>query len=476
MGDEMMVVGPMRRWGTWEELILGGAVLRHGTQDWNVVASELRARTLYPYSFTPEVCKAKYQDLQKRYSGSTAWFEELRNCRVEELKRELARSEDSIESLESKIKTLEAEKQHSNQDGSGQSESPLINSDGTESFGKEKSKDEHSAGSFTKDTRTRTSWLYEHPHPAIVLAAEIDVKPNVSFSSELDKDLSIKKLTETVQGVTIRKRRGQRKRKDCNRDAKEGSVGENDNLGSSNVVFTTWKDTSTSDCHWFTRESSKVNHNGDSYTSSRDDLMEIFDSVALSEPAMVFRHRMDSQKRARYRKLIRRHVDISTIRSRIVGCSIRSAKELFRELLVLANNALVFYSKRTREYKSAACLRDLIMKKYRQHFRSSSNKATSSPLPMRPMCNPPVKPRSARPRPRPHPRKDEIPGKLPGAHNVGPATPEEQKRPCNSELNMSLQSLLKGRKDLKLPGKFKGGMDNSRPKSHVKERKRIRQK
>lgn len=56
MGAEAMVVGPKKKqWGTWEELILGGAVLRHGTQDWNVVASELRARTLYPYFYTPEV-------------------------------------------------------------------------------------------------------------------------------------------------------------------------------------------------------------------------------------------------------------------------------------------------------------------------------------------------------------------------------------------------------------------------------------
>ncbi|CAI9783832.1 unnamed protein product [Fraxinus pennsylvanica] len=420
------------------------------------------------------VCKAKYEDLQKRYSGSTAWFEELRNRRVEELKRELARSEDSIGSLVSKIKTLEAEKQHSNQAdySSLQSESPLLNSGSVESFGKETSKDEHSAGSFTKDTRTSTSWLYERPHPVTVLAAETDVKPNVSFSSEQDKDLSI----QTGQGVPIRKRRGQRKRKDCNRDAKEGSVAESDNLGSSNAALTTWKDASTSDCHWITRESSKVNHNGDSYTSSRDDLMEIFDSVASSELAMVFRHRMDSQKRARYRKLIRCHVDISTIRSSIIGHSIRSAKELFRELLLLANNALVFYSKRTREYKSAVCLRDLVMKKYRQHFRSSSNKATSALLPMRPMSNPPVKPRSARPRPRPFPCKDKITEKFPSDDNLDPATAEEQKTPYNSELDMSLQCLLKARKDIKLPGKPKVGLDNSWPKSHVKERKRIRQK
>lgn len=51
---ETETMGKMN-WGTWEELILGSAVRRHGTRDWNVVASELRARTLYPHCFTPEV-------------------------------------------------------------------------------------------------------------------------------------------------------------------------------------------------------------------------------------------------------------------------------------------------------------------------------------------------------------------------------------------------------------------------------------
>lgn len=55
MGEEKIVAGPRKRWGTWEELILGSAVLRHGNRDWDVIASELRVRTMYPVSFTPQV-------------------------------------------------------------------------------------------------------------------------------------------------------------------------------------------------------------------------------------------------------------------------------------------------------------------------------------------------------------------------------------------------------------------------------------
>ena len=40
-------------WGTWEELVLGGAVLRHGGGAWAAVADELRTRS--PCAFSPEV-------------------------------------------------------------------------------------------------------------------------------------------------------------------------------------------------------------------------------------------------------------------------------------------------------------------------------------------------------------------------------------------------------------------------------------
>lgn len=50
----MAVSGP-GQWGTWAELLLGGAVLRYGTRDWELVASELRSRIHCAYDFTPEV-------------------------------------------------------------------------------------------------------------------------------------------------------------------------------------------------------------------------------------------------------------------------------------------------------------------------------------------------------------------------------------------------------------------------------------
>ncbi|KAL3851306.1 hypothetical protein ACJIZ3_013188 [Penstemon smallii] len=449
-------------WSTWEELILGGAVLRHGTRDWNVVALELRTRAIYPYTFTPEACKTKYEDLQKRYSGSKSWFEELRERRVAELKQELARSEDSIGSLESKIKSLEA-------DVTSHTASPLPpNSDGTNSISKETSKGEQSAGSFTEDMRTRKSWLYERHYQA----PDTETKPDLSVSSQQDKDhLRVEELPKAGyrQGVTMKKRRGHRKRKDCNIAVKEGSVGDNDNLGSSNVVS---KDTSTNGCSHTIKDSGVNNRDGGPFLVRRDNLMEIFKSITQTEPAGVFKHRMDSQKRARYRKVIRQHLDIGTIRSRIIGKSIKTAKELFRDLLLLANNALVFYSRRTREYKSALSLRNLVVKEYKKHCRGLlCHEVTSAFIP----CNLPVKPRSARPRPRPPLCKDEeVLEKLSNAENINvvPPTSKGLEKPCDSDYNVSLHSLLKNRKGLKRPGKVIPELSDTRPKtSPLKQRK-----
>ncbi|KAL8460407.1 hypothetical protein ACS0TY_032080 [Phlomoides rotata] len=413
-------VGPVGGWNTWEELILGAAVLRHGRHDWNVVASELRARTRLPTFFTPEVCKSKYEELRKRYAGSRNWFEELRKQCVAELKHKLARSEASIGFLEAKIKYLEAGKQSPNHAwGQTGSPTPTLNSDGTESSSiRILSTDEQSVASYT---RTRTSSLSEHLQ---------ETKPHVSVSSDHDKDSSV----GFREGMITRKKRGLRKRKGCDQAVKEGSVGDSDNLGSSNVVVSP-----TPDRDQIRDPPTKDNN-----------LMEIFESIAVSEPALVFRHRMDGQKRGRYKKIVRQHVDIGMIRSMINAESITSVKELFRYLLLLPTNALVFYSSRTREYKSALSLRHLVMKEYKQHCRGSCMEPTSTFLPF----NPPVKPRSARP-----------PPKFFAVDNSTPADGlKAMEKASDSDCDVSLNSLFKVKKGVKRLGEVKPESGNTQPK------------
>ncbi|XP_061355799.1 uncharacterized protein LOC133300295 isoform X2 [Gastrolobium bilobum] len=393
----------MVTWGTWEELLLGGAVLRHGTRDWTVVAAELRARTVSPHSFTPEVCKAKYDELQKRYSGCTAWFEELKKKRVAELKRALELSEDSIGSLKSKLEFLKAGKNEKKDDchvgnasvGPELHVLPSQKLERLESSAKEMSKDGLSAGSFTHETET--NWFPERQVPAVSSGDMETSKPEVSGSAEPENVLNVDKLAHTIcegQGGSLKKRRGMRKRKHCGRNVNETSVRESD---FSADVFPC-KESSTSNCGEAGKSSAINEENTNLEKDETKDMMEILDSVLEIEGASAFCRRRDSQKRGRYKKMIRQHMDFDTIRSRISSRKIHSVMELFRDLLLLTNNALVFYSKSTREYKYALLLRDIVTKKLRENSKCFSSSVTHASVPNTvPIHDPPLKVRSVRP-------------------------------------------------------------------------------
>ncbi|PON70995.1 Bromodomain containing protein [Parasponia andersonii] len=456
-------------WGTWEELLLGGAVLRHGTRDWDTVAAELRPRALIsPFNFTAQMCKAKYEDLQQRYSGCTnnikrihfdstfvrAWFEELRMKRMAELRQALELSEDSIGSLETKLETLKADKGGGTRVNyaSSQKESPVTSqkSEGFESFSKE-SKDGLSAGSFTLETRT--SWSADQcPIPSAVSTDETETKPEVLRTSEVAKMSIIEKLEEYVnerQGGILKKRRGKRKRKDCSKEIKD-SVGESDFLDSAEpIIAFRSKENSTCDCGEDSGSSHLDNKIKETKTDGIDDLLKVFNSIVKHKCACTFRHRLDSQKRGRYKKMIRKHMDLDTLRSRITGRSIMSVEELFRDLLLLTNNALVFYSKTTREHKSAMLLRDLTTKTLRQHFNDSRNtKAASANLSVITTIHssPLVKPQSV------HPGNRNLPGKTANSkiNDVAksPKTGSAQPKRVGRKSNNTQQTVtpVKGRK------------------------------
>ncbi|BAT73775.1 hypothetical protein LR48_Vigan01g065000 [Vigna angularis] len=379
MGAELVVT-----WNTWEELLLGGAILRHGTRDWTVVAAELKTRTVSPFSFSPEVCKAKYEELRQQYSGCIkAWFEELKKKRVAELKRDLELSEELIGSLELKLESLKTGMDEKRvdchvDDGSVGPELhvPLEKLDRVVPSAKEMSKDGLSAGSFTHESQT--NWSHECKVPAMS-CEDVETKPEVSESNVQEKVLNVDKSTHTIyegQGGCLKKRRGKRKRKDCGRNTNEASVRESD------LSADVCKESSTSNCDEiaksFGMDEAKANLKKDEIK----DLMELLDSFLSVQGASAFCRRHDSQKRGRYKKTIRQHMDFDTIRSRISNGTIKSMLELIRDLLLLTNNAILFYSKITREYKIALKLRDLAIKTSAEKLKFlSSSASTSSPVP-----------------------------------------------------------------------------------------------
>ncbi|XP_010278332.1 PREDICTED: uncharacterized protein LOC104612578 isoform X2 [Nelumbo nucifera] len=478
----------MMRWSTWEELLLGGAVLRHGTQDWEAVAAELQARILYSCSFTAEICKAKYKDLQERYCGCT-WFEELRKQRVAELKRELEKSEDSICSLESKLESLKAEREGRNTDSSScRTESPatLGTSDGVDFSGKEtSSKDGLSAGSFTEETTI--NWSSQCKGPAPVSAQQADIKPESVEDSDRDKKSNfVDKLEVTTvvagRGGNLRKRRGKRKRKECSsnisRDVKEGSVAESDVMSSANVIVAVPdKEESTRDCNGSARPTDENDRNDRNGGVGVADLIGIFNSVVENDCASMFRRRLDSQRRSRYKQTVRQHLDFDTIRTRIIDHSIMSSKELFRDLLLLANNAAVFYPKNTRQHKSALALRELAKKTFQRQFLSDSGRETGSSATANtdaalhvveaPRFNPPVKPRSIRPCNRKVIRK---------VNDLGKSVPQNPSREGkkSSEAASQVEASAVAKKSVGRPGKVGRRGSRKRPESQAKGRKKAR--
>ncbi|KAL1210794.1 hypothetical protein V5N11_005611 [Cardamine amara subsp. amara] len=393
-------------WGTWEELLLGGAVLRHGTGDWTVVADELRSHSL-PQIFTPEICKAKYKDLRKRYLGCKAWFEELKKKRVAELKAALLKSEDSIGSLESKLQSLKSESNdecHQNNYDSSRTLSlePSPKSEGGgECTSKDTSKDLSSVGSFTQQELTITNWSPEAKTEAPAIIEQEKKEKNVLHSD----------IFESVYGgggqvlPSMRKKRGKRKRKDCSVGKEVTEVSDLLDSSADIAIVSRCKEGAS------TSNSQSRGHG----LALPKELMKIYNTITQNECALVFRRRLDSQKRGRYKKLVQRHMDLDTIQSRINGCSISSAKELFRDFLLVANNAAIFYSKNTREYKSAVCLRDIVTKSLRHyltedHHPSRSNITTTTTkvqvLPQK-STSPAIRTRVAAKKPRtgPHPLK-----------------------------------------------------------------------
>lgn len=162
-GEEKVVVVTEKvelSWGTLEELLLACAVIRHGTSSWESIAIELQRRIKrtsnpnYKHNhhqntnnlssntvLTPDKCKQKYIDLKRRFNiittvgGGSAdddgrddgedgggeevatdkllcMVDELKKLRVEELRREVQHHDSSIESLQSKVKRLEEEREN----------------------------------------------------------------------------------------------------------------------------------------------------------------------------------------------------------------------------------------------------------------------------------------------------------------------------------------------------------------------------
>ncbi|KAF3777795.1 hypothetical protein EJ110_NYTH45071 [Nymphaea thermarum] len=446
-------------WGTWEELVLGGAVLRHGAGAWEAVSSEVQTRTLrHPHLFTAGECETKYHDLRRRFSGCDGWFEELRKLRVAELKREIEKLGDSIGSLQSKIENLKAEKGGGELDnGSNPLHlSPVENVDGGESARRDRSKEGSSAGSFTQDVEEGgRDWSQDSQVPVVEAEEPEEARHNVK--------LELPELNEGKAGP-LRKRRGGRRRKVCGGGTKDVyGTGESEVLSSANdvIVKEISIETARND-EKIIKAPSDDSQRKESIVSRLDWLPQFLNCVMDHKDGAVFRRRLESQvrpsricsplsiwnssllplivlqfplfepkfflankqRRPRYKRLIRRHIDLEMIKRSVDRKSYRTSLEMLRDLLLLLNNALVYYRKNSPENDSAVSLRQFVTKMFNEFLDKEQISGEGSvlldnsiPSPVKPqtmekdkpqtmdkgsvllhkpMPNP-VKPRSARP-------------------------------------------------------------------------------
>ncbi|XP_051215324.1 uncharacterized protein [Lolium perenne] len=330
-------------WGTWEELVLGGAVQRHGPASWHAVAAELRSRS--PASFSPEECEAKFSEIQARYSASNAWFDELRKQRVAELRRELRKSESFIGSLQSVIESLSNSKRDDSNSGCHtESRSRNEIAGDTNSSSKELSKDRSSAASFTEE------------------ASNSQKSQNVQNTSAetLSKPLVEKKpCAKDCLLWGSRKKRGLREKRAI-------LMADNGSRDGENTSTCIQREDSSEGCKKGLKIP-KVEPAVSVCERAKPSLADIVNSISTQGDCNMLQRQIDIQrKRARYKKMIRQHMDFRILRTKIKSGLISSTKELLKDMLLFVNNVLAFYPKATLEHMAAIELRGIMCKTLQQ--------------------------------------------------------------------------------------------------------------
>eukprot|EP00252_Welwitschia_mirabilis_P024410 TRINITY_DN7230_c0_g1_i1.p1 TRINITY_DN7230_c0_g1~~TRINITY_DN7230_c0_g1_i1.p1 ORF type:complete len:602 (+),score=143.82 TRINITY_DN7230_c0_g1_i1:281-2086(+) len=301
------------QWGSWEDLVLGSAVNRHGTHNWEKVSMELKSRKLSAYPFTPEDCKMKYDALKTRFRNlcdepcrSGLWLEEeLRRLRVAQLKRELELYDSSILSLELKLSKLKAEREESL-------------------------------------AKTETAGVPEDPN---LQNSETVARDQVPTNYGNVKDFTNVSPVASYNGSSETIAKGY---------PQEDKMVSDSGLGNQD-----------------TRSCAEDTNNDMSPISSRSrkreskipakmlPLLECLKAITSHKFGYMFRHRMETQDNLYYQSIIRRHMDLGLIKSRLEEGSYSGSMEFFRDLLLLFNNALVYYSRGSQEYMAASQLRRL---------------------------------------------------------------------------------------------------------------------
>ncbi|KDP20391.1 hypothetical protein JCGZ_05274 [Jatropha curcas] len=400
-------------WGTWEELLLACAVKRHGFKNWDSVAMEVQTRSSLPHVLTTaENCQQKYNDLHRRFTTTTIfnqnqedkedivktnnnhgnninnnnnsgdkvanipWLEELRKLRVAELKQEVQRYDISILSLQLKVKRLEEEREksaQSNQNDGGpipdlqressqndkkyEPEKKESASAGDESDRENRSVNEsNSTGSGDKTGKKDGSNLEAEPvrdvpgETAPVLSGS-NSKPVRGGEESHELGDSATQLSSEVQSSASlgskRKRKGRKRREDVGGDGIKGA------------------------------------------TVKSEPLVTLMEIIRSNRHGSFFEGRLESQETEVYKNLVRQHLDLETIQTRLEQGSYASSNlSFYRDLLLLFNNAIVFFPKTSNESHAAYELRSLVTNEMKKETQKSDSTVAPLDIPPQPKSEP----------------------------------------------------------------------------------------
>ncbi|EAZ43298.1 hypothetical protein OsJ_27895 [Oryza sativa Japonica Group] len=364
-------------WGTSEDLLLACAVSRHGTASWDAVAKEMQSRCPSAAVFTPTTCRLRFRVLHRRFSGGVTaenedadggeeeeeadaaavagWVEELRELRVAELRREVvAIKSETAQGGEGKehLRRDEAAAGGGGGEGGGGGCTEGITGGGPAPV--EDRVSGHESGRSCKE----------------------------SNSSDLKRPETTPRSPTTTTGRRRRRRRRRRRPRPGDIAGEGGGVGrvggwvEGGGLQKGDQRRAELRKPVPPPATKGRRRRQK----GGSGVALRcpcpsppprpSRFVAFLESVRTSKAGAVFERRLDSQDGERYSGTIRRHVDLETVRSRLVGATAAaaaaacyaSASEFYRDMMLLCANALVFFPRGSPEHAAALQLRALVSK------------------------------------------------------------------------------------------------------------------
>ncbi|KAL6273100.1 hypothetical protein ACE6H2_023792 [Prunus campanulata] len=402
-------------WGTWDELLLACAVHRFGTQSWDAVATELRKRSSNLHLLNPQACKRKFHELRRRFSHNDAasdkdddtppipWLDQLRQRRLDELRRELQRYDHSVVSLQLKVERLKEVREQSLRE----TEKPVEKSD-LEKTGEEEIEHKDAEPEDNSPERKGISGeVSEHDDRSCNESNTTDPKHEIPETEVDDADKGsgqaepageevepVEKLDNPVvedscngSSDSVMKEPAVVEAEKGNSDELKESVAESkgreEEEGTEESPSNSEVQSSASLPRKLGQEPKSGGPGGPERPEEPSEPDQEDESPAMkgvpveSQPlveflgilrshkfASFFERRLHSQEAPIYKNMIRQHVDFELVQTRLEGGRYEPCSRFlfFRDLLLICNNAMVFFEKKSPEYKAACELQLLVSK------------------------------------------------------------------------------------------------------------------